>query len=171
METAIGIVFLFWGIIGGILEWLRRQRIRENRLEEIELFLKKTMFAMETEHIKIIPYFLQYQSRDKEFKEILTDVAVRLQENRYPKGEMAWEEVFMEKRRTLDLEEETFRVILHAGNGLFGKYCTENLRFLQKSIADIENQKQKNKEKDAKERKVWIPVGMLSGVMIVILFI
>ena len=171
METILGIGFLFCGITGILMDWVKRQKARQKRLEAFLLFLKKTMFAMETEHIKLIPYFMQYQSRDEVLMEFLREIVIRLQENRYPKGEMVWEEVLMEKKQNWDLDEETFCAMLHVGNGLFGKHCLENLVFLQKSIEDLEMQKQMNKEKDTKERKVWIPVGMLGGVMIVILLV
>ena len=171
METIIGIGFLFCGIAGGLFEWVKRQKIKQKRLQEFQLFVKKTMFAMETEHIKLIPYFLQYQCKDEVLIDFLNEVALRLQDHRYPKGEIAWEEVFMEKKQNWDMDEETFLMMIHVGNGLFGKHRTENLKFLQKSVEDMEVQLRKNKERDSKDRTVWIPVGMLGGVMIAILLV
>ena len=80
-----------------------------------------------------------------------------------------WEEVL--KEQDWNLDEEMFSIILKSGNGFFGRNREENSSFLKKQLEELEKQKIKGKEKDAKERKLWIPVGMLSGVMLVILFL
>lgn len=171
MGKVIGILLLFIGIAGYLYDWMSAQKMRERKVEEFLVFLHKVMFAMDTENIKIIPYFLQYKSEADVLNDSLQEIAYRLQQNIYPKGQSVWEEVFMEKEQNWALDEETFGFMIHAGNGFFGKNRSENICFLQKSIKEIELQEKKNKEKNAQERKVWIPVGMLSGIMIAILFV
>lgn len=171
MGKVIGILLLFSGIVGFLYDWIKAQKVRQNRVEEFLVFLHKAMFAMDTENIKLIPYFYQYKSEDEVLSETLQEIAYRLQQNIYPEGRSVWEEVFREKEQNWDLDEETFGFIINAGNGFFGKNRSENICFLQKGIKEIELQEKKNKEKNAQERKVWVPVGMLSGIMVVILFI
>lgn len=171
MGKVMGISFLFIGIIGYLYQWIQKQKIQQKRLEIFMVFLQKTIFAMETENIKIIPYFLQYQSEDEVISETLKEIAYRLQKNIYPKGQSAWEEVFGEKKQSWGLDHETYAIMVGVGNGFFGRNREENICFLQKSLKELEIQNRKIKEKNAKERTVWIPVGMLSGVMIVILFL
>lgn len=171
MGKVIGILLLFGGIVGFLYDWINTQKACQNRVEAFLVFLHKAMFAMDTENIKLIPYFEQYKCEDGVLNETLQEIAYRLKQNIYPKGQSVWEEVYKEKKQNWDLDEETFGFIIHAGNGFFGKNVSENICFLQKSIKEIELQQKKNKEKSARERKVWIPVGMLSGLMIVILFI
>lgn len=171
MGKVIGILLLFGGIVGFLYDWINTQKVRQKRVEEFLVFLHKAMFAMDTENIKLIPYFYQYKCEDEILNETLQEIAYRLQQNIYPKGESVWEEVFKEKEQNWDLDRETFGLIINAGNGFFGKNRTENICFLQKSIRELEIQEKKNREKNEKEKKVWVPVGMLSGIMIVILFI
>lgn len=171
MGKVIGILLLFGGIVGFLYDWINTQKVRQKRVEEFLVFLHKAMFAMDSENIKLIPYFYQYKCEDEVLNETLQEIACHLQQNIYPEGQSVWEEVFREKEQNWDLDEETFGFIINAGNGFFGKNRSENICFLQKSIKEIELQEKKNKEKNAQERKVWIPVGMLSGIMVAILFV
>lgn len=171
MGKIMGILFFFVGIIGYLYQWLQKQKIQQKRREDFIVFLQKSIFAMETENIKLIPYFLQYEGEEGIIHLTLTEIAHRLQQNMYAKGESVWEEVFKEKEENWNLDAETFGIIQSAGKGFFGRSRSENVSFLQKSLKELEMQHRKTKEKDVQERKVWIPVGMLSGVMVVILFL
>ncbi len=171
MWKAIGMMCLFGGIVSFLYDWVLRQKMRHNRLEEFIIFLQKSSFAMEEEKVRIIDYFESYRSRDCVLEETLKEIANRLKKNIYPNGQMVWEEVFGEKKEKWNYDEEILSLILAAGNGFFGKRRSENLCFLRKSIQQLEMQRDKQREKDAQERKVWIPVGMLSGIMLMIILI
>jgi stage III sporulation protein AB len=169
MGKIVGIVLLFLGIAGGLYQWIELQKERQMRIEEFCLFLHKSMFRMQTEKIKVIEHFAKYTSKDAKINESLQEISKRLSENIYPDGQVVWEEVIKEK--VWDLDKEIMLMILKSGNGFFGRNREENISFLKKQLEELEKQQIKSKEKDAKERKVWVPVGMLSGVMVAILFI
>ena len=169
MGKIVGIVLLLFGIAGGLYQWLELQKERQMRIEEFCLFLHKSMFRMQTEKIKVIEHFAKYRSKDTKINESLQEISKRLSENIYPDGQVVWEEVIKEK--VWDLDKEIMLMILKSGKGFFGRNREENISFLKKQLEELEKQQIKSKEKDAKERKVWVPVGMLSGVMVAILFI
>lgn len=167
----VGAVLFMGGISVYLYNWIETQKIRQKRLEEFICFLQKFVFAVDTEKVKIISFFSGYDCEDKLLVETLHEIASKLRSNTYPEGQMVWEEVFKEKEQNWTFDKETFGMILKAGNGFFGRNKNENICFLQKSIRELEMQKERQKEKDAKERKVWIPVGLLGGIMLVIIFI
>ena len=171
MGKVIGMICVLGGIASFLYSWVLEQKKRHGRLEELIMFLKKSIFAMEEEKVRIIEYFEGYKSRDAVLEDTLKEIAKRLRRNVYPDGQVVWEEVFWEKKADWNYEEETFGMILAAGNGFFGRKRSENLCFLRKSIKQLEMQRDKSKEKDAQERKVWIPVGMLGGIMLMIILI
>lgn len=171
MGKFLGITFVLGGISGYLYHWQNDQKLRRNRIEEFILFLHKARFTMESENIKVTHLMRNFPSKVEVLAETLSEIAQRLELNIYPQGQSVWEEVFREKEQNWDVDKETFEFMIHAGNGFFGKTRSENICFLQKSIRELEEQEKKNREKDAKERKVWVPVGMLSGLMIVILLI
>lgn len=171
MGKIVGIVLVLGGIAGGLYQWMEIQRERQKRVEEFALFLHKSIFAMEAEKIKVIDYFAKYISQDSKITETLHEIAARLRQNIYPKGQLVWEEVLKEEERNWNLDKETFGLVLSTGNGFFGRSREENVSFLQKQLRELEKEQLRIKEKDAKERKVWIPVSMLSGIMLTIFFI
>lgn len=171
MGKLIGMFLVLSGIAGFLYSWILAQKTRHRRLEELIVFLQKSVFAMEEEKVRIIAYFENYRSRDVLLEELLQEIAQRLRQNQYPGGQLVWEEVFREKKEAWNCDEETFGMILAAGNGFFGKKRSENVCFLRRSLKQLEMQREKSKEKDTQERKVWIPVGMLGGIMLMIILI
>lgn len=171
MGKVIGIFLVLGGIAGGLYQWTEVQRERQKRIEEFALFLHKSIYAMETEKIKVVDYFSKYISQDSRITEFLHEIAARLSQNIYPKGQEVWEDVLKEKEQEWNLDKETFGLILKSGNGFFGQSRAENISLLQKQLQELEKEQFRIKEKDAREKKLWVPVSMLSGIMLVILFL
>lgn len=169
MGKIVGIVFVLGGIAGSLFQWIELQKEKQKRVEEFCLFLHKSIFMMESEKIRIIDYFAKSVSRDSQITNVLQEVSKRLSQNIYPNPQNVWEEVLKEQQWNLD--DETFSIILKSGEGFFGRNREENICFLKKHLEKLEKQRIKCNEQDARERKVWIPVGMLSGVMLVILLL
>lgn len=171
MGNAIGMILLFGGIAGSVYSWLESGRNREKRLDEALLFLQKCSFAMDNERVKIITYFKEYRSKDKVLNDSLQEVANRLSMCMYPSGIQVWRDVLFEKKEDWDFSEESFFILQKAGEGFFGAKREENISFLKKSICELEMQRTKEKEKNIQERKVWVPVSVLGGIMLMIIFV
>lgn len=169
MGKVVGFILVLAGLSGSLYQWMEVQKERQKRTEEFNLFLHKVIFAMEKENMKIIDYFGNYQSKNLEITETLQEISTQLSKHIYPDGQMVWEMVLKEREKKWDLDKEMFEIILKTGMGFFGRSKEENICFLKKRLDELEEQQRKRKEKDAKERKVWIPVTMLSGVMLTIL--
>lgn len=171
MEKYLAFGLFFYGVASMLYQWVCRQKLRQNRVEVFVVFLQKSLYAMENERMRLIPYLMEYQGGDEVFTDTLREIGRRLGQNEYPHGDMVWEEVFLEKKEQWNCDEETFLLLLNAAYGFFSGSRNVNMCFLQKSIQELELQLKKRKEKDAQERKVWLPLGMLGSVMFLILFI
>ena len=172
MWKIIGIILVITGIAGLLCNWIKLQKERQNRLEELIQFVHKSVYAMKEEKVRVIDFFVKYYDANNNLLgNTLYEIATRLQWHIYPSGQEVWAEVFQEKKEEWMLEEEMFESILRVGNGFFGRSREENICILRKWLNEIELLQKKGKEKEEQERKVWIPVGMLSGMMIIILFI
>ena len=172
MWKGIGVLSILAGIAGILSSWTKMQKARQARVEEYIQFIHRSIFIMESEKLKVIDYFLNYRATEDKFLEkILHEIARRLQSNTYSTGYAAWQEVFMEEKKEWALEEDLFQNILQAGYGFFGRSRQENISILRRKLDELEALQKKSKEKDAQERKIWIPVGMLGGLMITILFL
>ena len=171
MWKILGLILVVLGVAGVLYSWIGILKEREGCLEEFLVFLKKALFAMKTEKVKVIDFFAKYNTKDALLEEILKEVAGRLSTNTYPNGQMVWEEVFREEEQNLNFDHEVIECIVQAGNGFFGRSRAENISFLEKSIKELEKQLEKMKEKNIQERKVWLPVGMLGALMLVIILL
>ncbi|MBR4025940.1 MAG: hypothetical protein IKJ01_00085, partial [Lachnospiraceae bacterium] len=149
--------------------WITRQKTRQRKLHEMEIFFRKAIYAMEEEKARWIVFFENYESRECIVMETLHEIAFRLRQNIYPKGEDAWEAVFMEKKNMWDCSESSFHLLLQSGHAFFGKSRKENSCFLQSYLRQLEECQAQEKQKFQEEKKVWIPVSMLGGCMMVII--
>lgn len=171
MGKIVGIVLVLGGIAGVLFQWIEEQKERQKRVEEFGVFIHKTIFMMESERIKIIDYFSNYKSQDLVLTNTLREIALRLKKNEYPNGVFVWEMVLKEKEKNWNLDSAIFEVVLKCGIGFFGRRREENVSFLKKQLVELERLQIRRKERDTKERKVWMPVSMLGGMMVVLLFL
>lgn len=179
MLKMLGAILMLSGVAGVLYSWICEQKEMQKNIEELLLFLKKSKYVMGTERIKVAYYLERYANhakvqksqKDTSLEKVLKEIVKRLSTNTYPNGQEVWEEVFREEKEMLHVDSELFQIIVQAGNGFFGRSREENIQFLQKSIKELEQKQAKMKEKQAQERKVWIPVGMLGSVMLIIVFL
>lgn len=171
MGKLVGIVLFFCGVVGSLRDWIGNQNEKQKRLDCFILFLQKSIFAIETENVKVVDYFAKSITRDSRMNDALHEIAERLSLHIYPDGSEVWKDVFWEMKRDWDFNEECFELILKAGMGFFGRSKNENVMFLRKSVKELEIQRKKLKEKNIQERKVWVPVSVLGGMMLMILFV
>lgn len=171
MGKIIGLFLFLCGIGYLLYSWILEQKKQNKRILDMIVFVQKSLFVMEEERVQIVDYFQTYRGGGNILEDTLQEIARLLDQKIYPEGEMVWEAVFREKEQEWNLDEEIFDIILGLGKGFFGKKRSENVAFLRKGLLELEQQQKKKKERDAKERKVWIPVGMLGGMMFVIILI
>lgn len=167
----IGIIIMVIGMGGFIRDWILRHITRRKRMEELLSFFRKAVYAMEETHTPWIRFFEEYESRDECVAESIHEVARRLKENRYPKGELAWRDVMTERKVVWDFSKAAFELLYNSGNAFFGKSQKENLELLRLYIRLLFDCKEQESKEFAEKKKVWIPVGALSGVMIIIILI
>ena len=171
MGKLLGIVLVFCGVSGILYSWISTQKECQRRWEETLLFLQKMVFAIQTERSPILMFLEKYEARDEVLQRCIKEMLQRLSANIYPKGQVVLQDVFKEEEKDWNWDRECFEILLRAGEGMFGRSREENVSLLQKTIEELENERKKVKERDEKERKVWIPVSMLGGMMLVILFL
>lgn len=175
MFKLVGIVMMGIGIMGVIKDWMFRQIRRQKRMEEIISFYRKAVYAIEETQTPLIPFFESIESveslgnRDSCLTDCVHEIAARLKENRYPKGKSAWQEVMKEQRERWDFSKESFDLLFHSGSAFFGKSQKENLELLRLYIRLFSDCARKEKMAFAEQKKVWIPVGALGGIMLVIM--
>lgn len=171
MLKFLGVVFLGIGIASGLREWVLNEKQKMIRKEEMYFFLQKIIYLMKEGQCFLSIFFKEYQSRDQQFQTCIFKVGKNLEKNVYPKGELAWQEAFNDNKKNLALSQEIFEIIMNSGEGIFGKCKEENIKFLEYKMEELKACNQKEKEKFLEQKKVWLPVATLGGVMLMIIFL
>ncbi len=167
----VAIAIITIGIAGFIHDWLLRHQARRKRMEELISFFRKAVYAMEETKVHWILFFEGYEGNDACINQSIHEVAKRLKENRYPKGELAWQEVMEEKKTDWDFSKEAHELLKSSGNAFFGKSQKENLECMRLYMKLLDLQREKECKEFAEKKKVWIPVGALGGIMLVIILV
>ena len=79
--------------------------------------------------------------------------------------------VFKEWEKKFALKEEAGHTLRAAGDAFFGENSQENLRCMQGCRQRMEKCVEKEREEFVRQRSVYMPVGMLTGLMLVILLV
>lgn len=171
MFKLIGSVGILYGFAKGIWEWNKRQRIGQERLKELVYFLSRMEQAIEREQIPM-PVFLQiYSSRDVVMKKTIEKLHCTLIRQEAKGMEEAWRSVFLDMQREWDLSPASWEMILDCARAFSHTHRKELVEFLKKERDYLEQQKQKEYVEYQQKKKVFLPVGMLSGAMLVLLFL
>ena len=75
MWKILGLILVVLGVAGVLYSWIGILKEREGCLEEFLVFLKKALFAMKTEKVKVIDFFAKYNTKDVLLEEILKEVS------------------------------------------------------------------------------------------------
>ncbi len=171
MGKSLVCIGLFLGGIAYMLySWVAEQKKRERQLEELIFFLEKLNFAMKERKCRVISFLESYPAREESFARLLKALEASLKYHRYPRGEEAWVAA-VKDQGYLSYKEELQDLVLKAGGGIFGMNLEENVHFLKISIKELKDYAKKEKQKVCNDRKVWIPVSLLGGAMLIIIWV
>lgn len=171
MLKLIGVALVMASACGMLFSWEAGERARIGRMKELQRFLGRTYYAMQTEHVRIIAYAQQYRSRDEALENTLRRLAKLLMENTYATGELAWNAACGAERKNWGFGEEAWELLLSCGTALFGRNLEENLYALSGMNKRIEKWIEEESCAFAEKRKVLAPVGLLGGVMLIVILL
>ena len=171
MLKLVGIAIVMTATAGILFSWQEKERARIRRLKELGRFLDRTYYAMETEHVRIIAYAQQYETTEEVFSRTLKHLAELLRKNTYASGEEAWIAACKEEEKNWAFGQDAWEVLLSCGAALFGRNLAENLNMLSGMQKRTEKIIEEESCQFAEKKKVFLPVGMLGGVMIIVILL
>ena len=102
---------------------------------------------------------------------LLTELKNILEKNCYSTGKKAWDRVLDKNRKSLLLGEETKQIFRNAGEAFFCESSRESMRISRVCIRRMEKILALKREELRRKCRVYLPAGMLLGVMIIILLL
>ena len=171
MGKLIGTALILTGCMGFLVSWYDRHRRRQRTLEAFLRLLVSWESCLEREKMRLSDFLEHYVSHEPQMEEFLAQLGEAIAQRRCPTGEELWREALLCRRRVLELDEELLELLLPAGGAFFGRSRRESIQCAGAVRERIAARLSQERAEFAKKQKVYVPVGMLGGVLLVILFL
>jgi hypothetical protein len=184
MLKLIGSAVVVAACAGILQSWRRDCILRIHEMEQLCDLYRSARQRMQTEHITMPSFFRQYASALAEKKsgtsvantagnsavtEFAGTFAGFLEERAYPTGELAWQEAV--RRTGWHLRREDRQILEWSGGAFFGRNLSDNLKKLDGYEAQMKECCQRAKSDFAEKNRVFTPVSLLLGALLVIVLL
>ena len=171
MLSAIGCLGIMLGTFGGLWAWEEQQCAKRNYLQEMYQMFRKGKYALVGQQMRCIEFFQEYPSEREEIEASCKQIARKLINHEVASGELAWKKVWEEGMQPYHFSREEREVVLLSGAAFFGKNLKETEELFDIYQMQYERLVMQSRQLHKEQRKVVLPVGMLSGIMLIILLI
>ena len=171
MGKLIGMVFILAGCGGILVSWCKKQRMRQAVIRELIRLLSRWEYSMEREKVRLFDFLEQYRAGEPLVREFLSEVLEKLRTRDCPSGAKVWGMSLSIMRGMIDFGEDVWDAVLSADGAFFGNSRQESLQCARVCRRRLEECLKQETLEFARRRKVYMPVGMLGGVLLIILFI
>ena len=171
MGKLVGGACVLIGFVILLACWMERMKRNIRNMLSIVRFLQSWAYVLEVRQMRIAEFLETYPYDVPELEHVADEVQHDLLLYIYPTGQEVWQKVLKRQKHTLGLPEDAFQVLLRAGEGFFGNNHRQTQQCITSCIRQMETVIGEEREHYLEKRKVYMPVGMLTGVMVVILLL
>lgn len=171
MGKLVGSVCILTGCLVLLICWMESTKQSQCVMQEMVRFFRSWEYVLQTKQTRVIEFLEMYPFRQAELQSVADDVRKELCLHTYPTGQIVWQKILKKHTNAIRVPQEAYQILLRAGESLFGTNSTENLHCIQLCIQQMQQCIEEERKSFREKRKVYMPVGMLTGVMIVILLL
>lgn len=171
MLRLAGIFGIMFGMYGILLCWNQQKQQKICTLEAVCFLLKRAKYALGVEQQRVIDFFSQVKTGDALLDEFCRNFSAALQEHTYKTGEQAWSALWRKNDKKAGLGKEELSFVQESGKVFFGKSRQEIIDFSENYEKRCEELIGSCRAEYKEQRKVYIPVSVLSGVMLIIILL
>lgn len=171
MGKWIGAGMILLGCTGLLYQWYKTQKERQRLLMEWIRLLSGWEHSLLLEKSRLKEFLCRFDAREEAFRLFLEKLVLAIEERRYPFGQRIWNEVLSSCRKQMPLTKEQWEILHQASDAFFGVNCDEALRNTRRSIQGLKEAQSMEQREFLQKQKVYMPVGMLGGILLIILFL
>lgn len=171
MGKLTGAVLILCGVCGLLWSWWRMQKKRQEAAGELIRMLARWEYSLERERLSLSEFLERFDSRDPQVSGWKNGLLASLAAREYPCGAMLWRRTLETHRRALGLGGELWELFCSADGAFFGTSSRESLRCARACRSRMEDCLRREREELSKKRRVYLPVGVLSAVVLIILLV
>ena len=128
-------------------------------------------YALEQEHVRLYDFLSFYETADASMQAFLDEVCVCMRNHQNPSGQKIWQDCLQKHKRELQIGQEGWEILTSAAGAFYGESSAENLRCNEICRKRMEKFLAESRLEFFKKQRVYLPVGMLTGVVMIILLV
>jgi stage III sporulation protein AB len=169
MLKAVGAIVIFAAFAGLLQSWRENCKRRIRELEQLRDLYGNACQTMQAEHIHMPVFLERFSGAGTTVDAFACTLKIFLEERTFPTGEMAWQEAV--RRTGWHLKKEELIFLEQSGTAFFGRNLSDNLKKLSGCEKQMEDCVKQAKAEFSEKNRVWTPVGLLMGAMLVVILI
>ena len=171
MRKLLGMLLMLVGWWMGLYRGTQAQRKRQAFMEACIRLFAGFAYAVEVGHVRLYDFLEGFETGQEQLSDFLADLKKLLQENQYAGGQAAWRAAMEKNCPVQEIRGEAREILMASAEAFFGTSSQESLRCIEVCRRRMEECLERERKEYRKKRRVYMPVGMLSGLMLVILLI
>lgn len=171
MGKLLGTILILCGSAGCLYSWRENEKKKQAFMEECIRLFSFWNYVLKQEHMRLYDFLESYETEWKEMQTLLLNLKGILEKNSYASGRAAWQEVLLLNKKKLPLRGEAYSILEKAADSFFGNSSMESLRCIGVCRERMEEELIRHRREYAAKQKVYMPLGMLGGLMLVIFLI
>lgn len=168
MDKLIGMLLILFGCAGMLYHWYERQRRRQRTIAAFFHLFTSWEYCLMCQKVRLKDFLAQYTGREPQIQVFLAGLLEAVETCRYPSGDELWRQALGSGQVMLDLDAELLELLLPAGEAFFGTNQRENIQCAHASGERLRERLAQERAQFSQKQKVYLPVGMLGGVLLVI---
>lgn len=171
MGRGIGVVLILSGCAGMLACWSQKEKLCQEMKEEWIRLFAGFVYAVSQEHMRLYEFFSCYAAKLPQMQKFLEDVCYAMQTFAEPSGVKIWMDQLKKHKKELLLDEKIWDILKSAGSAFYADTGEEGIRSMQGCQKRMEQCLAEQRKEYAKKRRVYAPVGMMAGVVVIILLV
>lgn len=171
MGRLLGTILILCGSAGCLFSWRENEKKKQAFMEECIRMFAQWNYALEKGHMRLYDYLEYYDTDWNEMRTLLSGLKNRLSQNCYASGKKAWQEVLVMHKKILPVKGEAYEILVSASDSFFGNSSMESQRCIKICKERMEEELVRYRKEYAGKKKVYMPLGMLLGLMLIIFLI
>lgn len=171
MGKLAGSVCILTGCMVLLVCWMERMKRSRQSMQEIVRFFRSWEYSLQIRQMRVTEFLETYPYTVPELRLVADEVRRTLLSHTYSTGQEVWEEVLEKHKSVLGVPEDAYQIFIRAADGFFGTNSRQAQQCIQACTGMLECVIKEEQKNYREKRRVYMPVGMLTGVMIVILLI
>lgn len=171
MGKLTGIVLIICGCGGFLVNWYERQKKSQGAAAAFAQLLASWEYCLEREKMRLSDFLEQYTAGNDLLDDFLETLNRTMKTCSFPTGDALWREILKQYREDFDASDVIWELMISASGAFFGGNRRESMQCAKATRRRIEEQLMEERREFVRRQKVYMPVGMLGGVLLVILLI